>query len=270
MHLYICRESLNVASKHHSRVFGINHSFLEVYFDFERDTLYFDWRGSFSLDDSSKEDLKRVKYLPVEMRAVEMHGPSAALLVRFLAEVLGHSPNLKKITLSTIRGFYAVEESGELVFVRPGEGIWRFYMLFSEYLVYGSEEEENEDEEIRKEEVEEAQINEDKEESEDEEGWEAKRQEWGEYFRHRDLAKWFKGKHYQTDEYKGLVELFKKHVRTTIGFFGSRELEPCWVWLEDCKLVRSMPKIDCQINSTPTIKDQLLSLEADIAEAMEG
>jgi len=67
MHLHICRESLNVASKHYSRVFGTSRSFPEVYFDFERDTLYFDWRGSFSLDDFSKEDLKRVKYLPVRL-----------------------------------------------------------------------------------------------------------------------------------------------------------------------------------------------------------
>jgi predicted transcriptional regulator len=81
-------------------------------------------------------------------------------------------------------------------------------MLFSEYLVYGSKEEEKEDgefreEEIEEEEIEEAQMNEDEEKSEDEEDWEAKRQEWVEYFRHRDLANWFKGKHYQTDEYNG-------------------------------------------------------------------
>jgi hypothetical protein len=204
------------------------------------------------------------------MRAVEMHRPYTALLVRFLAEVLGHFPNLKKITLRTIRSFYAVEESGELVFVRPGEGIRRFYMLFSEYLVYGSEEEENEDEEIRKEEVEEAQINEDKEESEDEEGWEAKRQEWGEYFRHRDLAKWFKGKHYQTDEYKGLMELFKKACQDNDRFF----------WFEGIGALLGMARrlqagAICAENRLSdhldaTIKDQLLSLEAAIAEAMEG
>jgi hypothetical protein len=34
--------------------------------------------------------------------------------------------------------------------------------------------------------------------------------------------------------------------------------------------VRSVSEIDCQIISTPTIKDQLLSLEAVIAEATEG
>jgi hypothetical protein len=39
VHLYIYRESLNVASKHYSRVFGASHSFPEVYVDFERDTL---------------------------------------------------------------------------------------------------------------------------------------------------------------------------------------------------------------------------------------
>jgi hypothetical protein len=52
-------------------------------------------------------------------------------------------------------------------------------------------------------------------------------------------------------------------------FFGSKELEPCGAWLENCKLLRSLPEIDCQIITTPAIRDQLLSLEAAMAEAVE-
>jgi predicted transcriptional regulator len=104
-------------------------------------------------------------------------------------------------------------ESAELVFVRPGEGIRRFYMLFSEYLVYGSKEEEKEDgefreEEIEEEEIEEAQMNEDEEKSEDEEDWEAKRQEWVEYFRHRSRENIIRP-----------TSTMERHVRATIGFW---------------------------------------------------
>jgi hypothetical protein len=127
--LYVCRESFEVASRHHPRVFGTAYSPPTVSFNFQKDTLYLDWafpgpslRNPYELKDFSWVELAKVRYLAVECDEDYAEALGFENTEEFLAMVLGYFPSLEKLTISSVDAYHSIEDSGDLVFMKPRPG----------------------------------------------------------------------------------------------------------------------------------------------------
>jgi hypothetical protein len=142
----VCHESQQVASKHHSRIFRTRYSPPEVYFDFKKDTLFLDWNytsrgGLYGPERFSRVELAQVRYLAIEAGEFRGYHPSLLNLLGggnptplggngvllsqfgcrdtedFLAMILRYFPNLKKLTISATHNSYDLVDCGDLVFM---------------------------------------------------------------------------------------------------------------------------------------------------------
>jgi hypothetical protein len=120
--LYVCHESFEIASKHHSRVFGTAYSPPEVYFNFKKDTLYLDWslswpRNSYKLTDFSWVELAAVRYLAIECDQSCAEFLNVENREELMAMVLSYFPNLEKLTINGMDAYHPISDSGDLVFM---------------------------------------------------------------------------------------------------------------------------------------------------------
>jgi hypothetical protein len=202
--LYVCRESFEVASKHHPRVFGTAYSPPKVSFNFMTDTLYLDWDlpwfgGVFQPKDFSWVELAKVRYLTIECNESCARNFNFDSKEEFLAMVLSYFPNLEKLTISRTDAFLNQSNTGDLVLMN---------LLSEKALVYHRPENDDDDDQLFC---------------------------WFVYF-------------YETGEglfdSKKLERCRKEHMAKKGNGRETRELPP-------------LPKIDCQIVTTPAIKERL-------------
>jgi hypothetical protein len=104
--LYVCHESFEIASKHHSRIFGTPYSPPEMYFNFKEDTLYLDWSSweihSYKPADFSWVELAAVRYLAIECDQSCAKFLNVENKEELIAMVLSYFPNLEKLTINRI------------------------------------------------------------------------------------------------------------------------------------------------------------------------
>jgi len=120
--LYVCHESFEIASKHHSRIFGTPYSPPEVYFNFKEDTLYLDWSSweihSYKPADFSWVELAAVRYLAIECDQSCAKFFNVENREELIAMVLSYFPNLEKLTINRIDTYHPPSDSEDLVFMR--------------------------------------------------------------------------------------------------------------------------------------------------------
>jgi hypothetical protein len=273
-----------------------------VYFDFTQDILYLDWGSpwrSVNLNPYSPKEFSWVERAKVQHLAFEFQGVTFMNNHGFrnhevfTANVLSYFLNVRKATISRVGPFHPIEESRDLVFMRPlPKDIRRFDYLLGEIGDQDSVEEKTEYrmnvyDEREEGEFDSAESNDgesdnseslhsksDDQESDDSrsENEESADLERVDPERKEKLVEWF-------EKNAKLFQWFRDAYEPREDFLGLEMVEGCRSQCRARQMRRKsgdwdevlspMPEIDCQIITTPAIRDQLVSLEAAMAEAVE-